>query len=921
MALKFVQTGYTGSGGASGGTYDHNLLINRGLPDQHTIESITGLRTALNKKYEKPFSGIPKTDLAFDVATMHDLDVLRTTEIVDLSSQILALATEVQQARGNESNLKAYIDTKVSYADWSGGGGGSGGGHVESQVGYPIYEEHRPQQGQKIFKLQKTFRFGTHQLEVYTNGLKMVENDDYIELDSSTVEFITPLEVDDLVVFQVRAVINSGLHEEYVAIHGQTTFKLANPYGINQNILQVFRNGVLCRKGRDYKEIDDTTVEFAYPLNDRDYITFKQAGATDPIAGTVMESEIGRVKINLGYTTMRLHDSVQTADTDYRDMYIDTFITPNNIDELASFPYLYKDFGVEVRPITTTMTSSEDFEKGIATEVDTRTHPGSIRLKNQAGGSEAHDFAAYTIETSGNKVILDSLLILTRNRVDVYFYITDVGTKRELKVRLTQGDVSTEHLLGSTTGHYFGLSAEQDAQGSVHLVYHEQGVGTGKVRYVIVRDDGSPAIPLGVISDPAYDAMNADIDIDSSGEAHIVFMSKRINPSYFNIDYLKISVGVKSSVKDVTSFTAFDAVNPRIALSDDKVHIIYESVEIDKRTKNLFYKSIEADLIVGESAITTSTSFDNVMPDLDVDSIGSIKIVWRSKRLGSTYGIDFCTISPTGVISSVKTLATGSFQAGRPRISIDYEDISHIAFHANVARVDTDNIMYSYVYPDGSISPLVDIASAAANEFTDPNIYAYGDRLVVSYLGTIEGFKVEKSLANYTGMGRYDLVIDTKTPDASWNCISIDSIVPNGSNVKTEYRVSNDEVAWSPWKSSSSIAADKKVGRYMQVRITLSSTDSNLTPEVNEIAVEYLPTFIEVQCTSRKSAKDVDSLIVIAKASAGVTFKVSRDGGLNWADAQVETAVNMLTKPNGKEVVVKAKIETGSRLDAWGLLW
>jgi hypothetical protein len=114
MALKFVQTGYSGGSGSGSGTYDHNLLVNRGMPDQHTIESVTGLRTALDKKYEKPFSGIPKTDLAFNVATTHDIDVFRNTELADVINDLSALALEVGTARGGLDTLKAYIDTIMS---------------------------------------------------------------------------------------------------------------------------------------------------------------------------------------------------------------------------------------------------------------------------------------------------------------------------------------------------------------------------------------------------------------------------------------------------------------------------------------------------------------------------------------------------------------------------------------------------------------------------------------------------------------------------------------------------------------------------------------------------------------------------------------------------------------------------------------
>ena len=47
----------------------HNLLIDREIPNQHPIESISGLRLELDEKYVKPVAGIPITDMGFNPAT------------------------------------------------------------------------------------------------------------------------------------------------------------------------------------------------------------------------------------------------------------------------------------------------------------------------------------------------------------------------------------------------------------------------------------------------------------------------------------------------------------------------------------------------------------------------------------------------------------------------------------------------------------------------------------------------------------------------------------------------------------------------------------------------------------------------------------------------------------------------------------
>lgn len=917
MAIKFTQTGYAGAGGG-GGTYDHNLLINRGLPDQHTIESITGLRTALNAKYQKPFTGIPKTDLAFDVATLYDLEVLRSTYIADISAQMQAIAEEVQEARGGEDRLKKYIDTKVSYSEWSGGtGGGAGGGHVESQVGYPLYQEIRAVDHQTTFQLDKTFRKGTRQLEVLLNGLRMVQDDDYRELTDSSVEFLFELNEDDLVVFQVRAVINSGLHEEYIATEGQTVFPLTSPYGIGQNILQVYRNGVLQRKGRDYKEIDNMTVHMQYGMMEDDYMTFHQAGATDPIAGTLMESELGRLKINLGYTTMMLHDATKTANTDYRDMYVDTFITDASIDKARSFQYLFENEGIEVRPITSIYDTTPDFATGIFTDTDSATFPGHIIMKNFAGGAIGNSFGeGEVLATAG---VTDSHSFYNKLRQLYYFYIETTANDSTLRYTMDGGAPVT---LCVTDGLLLQITAEQDSAGNIHVVCTDvPAAGKSKIHYWKI--DALTAEVNGLTaSDVNYDSINADFDIDQHDVVHMVFSSKRINSTYLNLDYITISGGAVSSIKNLTAYTAIEALNPKIAVGkDDKARVVFETIEFDDFTKNIKVLVLNNGVVETAKFITQSTTYVNVTPDIDIDSLDILKIVWRSKRLGATYGIEYCTMSPTNIIGGVISVSAGLFDLGRPRIAVDYENISHIVFDGNVTRDDHQNLCYAFVYPDGTLNPIEDIRSAFGFQFRDPDINIYGDRAVVSYLQDDNGGLVTKLLTNYSGMGRYDITVDSKTPDSEWMSIVLDRTAPDGSSISLEYRIGNDGVSWTTWRPQASLSTETEIGRYLQIRITLQSTQPTITPDVNQISVTYMPTFIEVQSVPKASQKDVDSVIVIARYEGDVAFAVSRDDGVTWVDATLEAAVNLATKPIGNTVIVKAKIPTGARLDAWASLW
>ena len=65
MGVRLVKHGVA----ADGGTYDHNKLENRDLPDQHPISSITGLQEALDD-VKLNIADTDSIDLEFDKDTV-----------------------------------------------------------------------------------------------------------------------------------------------------------------------------------------------------------------------------------------------------------------------------------------------------------------------------------------------------------------------------------------------------------------------------------------------------------------------------------------------------------------------------------------------------------------------------------------------------------------------------------------------------------------------------------------------------------------------------------------------------------------------------------------------------------------------------------------------------------------------------------
>lgn len=928
MGIRFVTTGQTSSGGGTGGTYDHSLLINRGMEDQHTIESVTGLRSALNKKYEKPFSGIPRSDLAFDAITSRDLDVLRNTDLADIINNLTNVTNEVTTARGSEATLIDYINTKVSYGDYTGGGSGSGG-HVNSQVGYPLYEEHVTIDGQRTFVLGRTYEVGSKQLEVYLDGLLMVAGRDYVETNDHTVDFLFDLEDESIVLFKVKAVINSGLYEEYIATADQTQFQLVSPYGIHQNILRVYRNGILQQKGKDYTEVDNRTILFKYPLEEDDSMIFIQGGATDPIAGTIMESEIGRLKINHALTTMLLHDAVETSSTDYADMYVDTFITDQNIDREASFDYVYNNRQISVGESTFDATTTQDFLNGSTSNTDVETFSDSVHLLNLSGGAELHLFDPHQVTYTGENQVHDVFTLRNHYKSQFRFAsMTSATGITTLYLYLTTYDqlrIATEKVieLASTDGFFFHLHADTYKDGSVHLVYHEQGSSSGisQVFYLALDQEGGVLTPSMVVSDPLHDAITPKIYIDQHRKGYIVFSSKRVNGTFFNVDYRLMDDGL-SGFKNVSFQDAFDALNPDIvAGANDRVWITYETAELTTTTKNIKLAVFDSGIKVKEMYVTTSDVFDNIMPDMDIDSLGILRLAWRSKRLSSNWGIDYCAIQNDYTISAVASVVSDTtLICSRPSLSVDYEDISHIVFSANEQSDVRNNICYAYVYPSNNITAYENIASDFEVSFDDAVAYAMGDEIIVSFLGANTSYEVKKKIGNYANTGRYDITFDAISENSEWKAIHVEDYLPTGTLITYEYRVTNDQVSWSSWKPISDISSS--FGRYIHIRATLSSDQIDRSPEIFSIAATTDPSYIFIQSIIKNTGtKDPTDAIVIPKFDGDIQFFLSRDGGTTFTEATPNVATNLATKPVGREIVVRAKIKNGSTLQAWAVVW
>lgn len=172
---------------------------------------------------------------------------------------------------------------------------------VKSGAAPTVYQEKIAVQDQREFKLDgTTYVVGDHSLQVFVNGQLMREGEenDYKELNNTTIEFTFGLDADDVVVLRVNGgTSGASLHESYRALAGQTVFELAGSYTTDNHSLVVFVNGAYQTKGVDYEETDANTVTFLEALDSEDLVTFRVEGLPS-VQGRYSQSYTERIYNN-----------------------------------------------------------------------------------------------------------------------------------------------------------------------------------------------------------------------------------------------------------------------------------------------------------------------------------------------------------------------------------------------------------------------------------------------------------------------------------------------------------------------------------------------------------------------------------------------------------------------------------------------
>lgn len=313
-------------------------------------------------------------------------------------------------------------------------------------------------------------------------------------------------------------------------------------------------------------------------------------------------------------------------------------------------------------------------------------------------------------------------------------------------------------------------------------------------------------------SDPSFiavvDGSNMSqfkVIVDSSDNLHLVYVSKEYNSSYYNIAYRNSTNGgtTWSDRADVTTSTSRNSYLPEITIDSlNNLHIVYFSREFNATYSNIAYrKSTNGGTVWSDKVdLTTSTSRHSLNPRIIADDSDNIHVAFYSKLYNATYdNIAYRRSTNSGISWDDRVDVTTNTTASSldPEFVVDSSNNLHIVYQSK----EYDSGAYNLAHrksTDGGVS------WGARNDITTNIDYDCWDhKTIIDSLGRIH-------VVYYTDNPDYDYYYnithnesvdggDTwSTSDQITSSATIDSSYPqiyldNSNNLNVLYEYYSDD--------------------------------------------------------------------------------------------------------------------------------
>ncbi|MNM49709.1 hypothetical protein D3C81_607190 [compost metagenome] len=257
------------------------------IKERQLEESVRNSLDKANKAFDKAFEKVKYDDLSEDLKYLIDESEDDSywkdpVDEIELLPQMGNTNGDVRLVLSNGTLWRWNTTLDDKWDQILGNSSTSNGQYIEPSISARyVIGEFFAEEGQQIFKAQKSFTVDTNNLQVMLNGILMTKEEDYLEIDEHTVQFLYPLCEDDYVLLSVAA-------------HGQDPFVVVETIDIEENktrivkfkhafdpsnakSLQVFLNGILVLPGEesDFMFYNSSSINFNYDLEIEDRITVR----------------------------------------------------------------------------------------------------------------------------------------------------------------------------------------------------------------------------------------------------------------------------------------------------------------------------------------------------------------------------------------------------------------------------------------------------------------------------------------------------------------------------------------------------------------------------------------------------------------------------------------------------------------------
>lgn len=383
-----------------------------------------------------------------------------------------------------------------------------------------------------------------------------------------------------------------------------------------------------------------------------------------------------------------------------------------------------------------------------------------VQVTNQLGNQDSLDPAVATDSTGVAHAVFEGKgptegSNATDNKINIY-YSNDQGTG----TWTTPINILTEPPFDVQDSADPRIAV--DSSNNLHVVFVGSTNGDSKknIYYVKSTDGGGTWSTATDISNDlgGQDSLAPDVAVDSTGFVHVVFQGKnsangdnRINIYYSNDG----GTGTWTTPAKLTPEPPFDiqdALAPRIVIDgSDNLHIVFQS-QLSSGKKNIFY--IKATKGVGGwtygAAQNVSNDLggqDSTLPDLAVDSVGNVHIVFRGKNPANgdgKFNIYYATNSggsfgtPSKITSEPPFDAQDALEAA---ITAGADDVLYVAFAVKATGDGHVNVYYTTI--DGGIVGTAENISndLGGQDSLTPDVAVTGTSATVVFQGKTGGKK------------------------------------------------------------------------------------------------------------------------------------------------------------------------------------